>query len=193
MDIVNPLSDYVPDSLLTTQGDIIIRGASDAERLALGSGRGMLNVNAAGNSLEYRNRGAFLKDGELQGFNASNVTVNNTWPTVLTIDLGTVTNGDRFLFQLYVRISGLSAAAVAAAAIQQSSGTASQQMFNSLTSVWSTQYALTSPDPRIVYTVPLDVTASGTLVMYVAAFLSTGSGTSYAGDSQYRVIQLAYG
>jgi len=41
-------------SVLTTLGDIIVRGASDAQRLAIGTAYQSLNVNSAGNGLQYQ-------------------------------------------------------------------------------------------------------------------------------------------
>jgi len=44
-----------PSGVFTTQGDIVQRGATGPERLAIGRGGDRLRVNAAGNGLEYFN------------------------------------------------------------------------------------------------------------------------------------------
>ena len=45
----------------TTQGDLIVRGASADERLAIGAAGKALKVNASGNGLEYGNGGGLVQ------------------------------------------------------------------------------------------------------------------------------------
>ena len=45
----------------TTQGDLIVRGASADERLAIGAAGKALKVNASGNGLEYGNGGGLIQ------------------------------------------------------------------------------------------------------------------------------------
>ena len=57
-----PITDVIPRTVLTAQGDIIVRGAGDPERLAIGAARQMLKVNAGATALEYTNlQTQFLK------------------------------------------------------------------------------------------------------------------------------------
>jgi hypothetical protein len=48
-----PAEDAIRETVLTSQGDIIQRGAAVAERLGIGAIEQFLKVNAAGNALEY--------------------------------------------------------------------------------------------------------------------------------------------
>jgi hypothetical protein len=55
MNIVQPpVDDYIKASILTAQGDIVQRGVSDPERLAIGSYLDFLRVNAAGTGFEWQ-------------------------------------------------------------------------------------------------------------------------------------------
>jgi hypothetical protein len=49
-----PVDDYIRESLLTAQGDIVQRGAAGSERVAIGFAMDFLRVNAAGNGVEWR-------------------------------------------------------------------------------------------------------------------------------------------
>lgn len=48
MRISTPVSDYIPASILTTQGDLVVRGAADPERLAAGALNELFEAQGAG-------------------------------------------------------------------------------------------------------------------------------------------------
>ena len=53
MKITQTITDYIRQSILTTKGDIVKRGISVPERLAVGSLRQVLMVNPIGDDVEY--------------------------------------------------------------------------------------------------------------------------------------------
>ena len=63
----------------TTQGDLIVRGASADERLAIGAAGKALKVNASANGLEYGEAGGFVKlaSASVTGQTLSNITLNH--------------------------------------------------------------------------------------------------------------------
>ena len=61
----------------TTQGDIIVRGASANERLAIGAAGKSLKVNSSANGLEYGDAGAWVKIASGSGPGATTVTLDN--------------------------------------------------------------------------------------------------------------------
>ena len=65
----------------TTQGDLIVRGASADERLAIGAAGKVLKVNSSGNGLEYADANAGL-----QSMNVYTTAGSHTWtkPTGIT-------------------------------------------------------------------------------------------------------------
>jgi hypothetical protein len=66
MDVVNPITDYIPASVLTTQGDLIHRGAAAAERLAAGAADTFLKSQGAGASLVYQDPFSVMtNDGDM--------------------------------------------------------------------------------------------------------------------------------
>ena len=98
MNIVQPpVTDVIKASVLTTRGDIVVRATGAPDRLGIGAISEILRVNAAGTDLEYVNQGQNLKDSELSASNPGIINVAAGVPTtLLTLDLGTVTDGDRF-------------------------------------------------------------------------------------------------
>ena len=63
----------------TTQGDIIVRGASADGRLAIGSAGQVLKVNSSANGLEYGEAGGYVKlaSASVTGQTLSNITLNH--------------------------------------------------------------------------------------------------------------------
>ena len=63
----------------TTQGDLIVRGASADERLAIGAAGKALKVNASANGLEYGEAGGYVKlaSASVTGQTLSNITLNH--------------------------------------------------------------------------------------------------------------------
>ena len=62
----------------TTQGDVIVRGASADERLAIGTAGQALKVNASANGLEYGEGGGMVKlaSASLTGQTLSNISID---------------------------------------------------------------------------------------------------------------------
>jgi hypothetical protein len=66
MDIIQPpITDIIRGTLLTTQGDLIKRGAAVNERFGIGLSRQICRTNIAANDLEYVYEGSNLKDNIL--------------------------------------------------------------------------------------------------------------------------------
>tara|TARA_B100000683_G_scaffold165410_1_gene159300 strand:+ start:521 stop:1390 length:870 start_codon:yes stop_codon:yes gene_type:complete len=63
----------------TTQGDIIVRGASADQRLAIGAAGKALKVNASANGLEYGEAGGLVKleSASLTGQTLSNISIDH--------------------------------------------------------------------------------------------------------------------
>ena len=61
----------------TTQGDIIVRGASADGRLAIGAAGKALKVNSSANGLEYGDAGAWTKIASGSGPNATSFSIDN--------------------------------------------------------------------------------------------------------------------
>jgi len=79
MDIVQPpVSDVIKETLLTTIGDIVVRGAVVPERLGIGSALRGVRVNAAGNALEYAPQMIMLPTLTLDPITVTG-TVNGTY------------------------------------------------------------------------------------------------------------------
>ena len=65
----------------TTQGDIIVRGASADGRLAIGAAGKALKVNSAGNGLEYGNGGGLIQTRFKSITTATSISTNTTYVT----------------------------------------------------------------------------------------------------------------
>ena len=65
----------------TTQGDIIVRGASADGRLAIGAAGKALKVNSAGNGLEYGNGGGLIQTRFKSITTATTISTNTTYVT----------------------------------------------------------------------------------------------------------------
>lgn len=65
MNVVNPISDYVSDSILTTRGDLLKRGAAVLARFGIGTANQLLKVNAGGTDLEYGEGDTIIEGGGL--------------------------------------------------------------------------------------------------------------------------------
>lgn len=102
MRVVAPVTDYIPGTLLNAQGDIIKRGASEAERLPLGSAGDVLTVNSAGDDLEYRTGGIINKVNENSQSNGGLVTVTTSMTTLSDRALPDITAGERYLVAGFV-------------------------------------------------------------------------------------------
>jgi hypothetical protein len=57
MDVSNGVADYIQKSILTAQGDIVVRDVVGPDRLAIGTRGSILRVNSSDNSLEYLDHG----------------------------------------------------------------------------------------------------------------------------------------
>ena len=65
----------------TTQGDLIVRGASADERLAIGAAGKALKVNSAGNGLEYGNGGGLIQTRFKSITTATTISTATTYVT----------------------------------------------------------------------------------------------------------------
>lgn len=74
---------------LTTQGDIVVRGASGLERLAIGSSGQALKVNSGATGYEFGTAGGIVQVKKVLVPDVYGITVNNTsgWSDVPAFDL----------------------------------------------------------------------------------------------------------
>ncbi len=77
-----PVDDYIKKSVLVAQGDIVIRGAGEPERLGIGTVRQIVKVNAGVTALEYEN----LPNMFLKG-RARKVAADQVYLTLTTADV----------------------------------------------------------------------------------------------------------
>lgn len=179
-------------SLLTTAGDIIVRGASIPARLAMGSPSTALAVNQAGTALEYRKPGAILTYGQNNAKNAGLVTVTDSETEIVTVDLGTVAIGDRYL--LNVLVSGIkTTTGTITISVGKDSGTASILTMNDMTGFYTSEYIVNGFSAGLGMFPWLRVTAAGTLVLKVAGQCSDGSLAVLAGNGQILADQFVWG
>lgn len=189
MDVTAPVTDYVRGSLLTTKGDILKRGAAINARLGIGSAGQIVRVNAVPDDLEYQHPGQFLFDNELSAENAGQVTVAGGWIDIVTLDLGTVVNGDRFLVG-----AGYDAPKTTAGTmlrrISKDSGTSTIEFLHSRNALNDAQYGQNAVGTMCNLSGVLKVTGSGTLVIHFAGMCSAGSVVIPAANGQIYATQL---
>lgn len=101
MNFSDPTSDVIRKSILTNQGDIVVRGVSQPERLGIGSTGQILQVNATENSLEYVNNSDFSMIG--YQLLTSSINFNSGMPTIFTSDNYNVYEGE--IYEITTRLS----------------------------------------------------------------------------------------
>ena len=92
----------------TTQGDIIVRGASVDCRLAIGSAGQALKVNSSGNGLEYGAGGGVLGMKEINVTNMSSLSLSNSgWtgaPSAFEISYTASATTSHFLLEAFLSL-----------------------------------------------------------------------------------------
>ena len=97
MRIFAPITDYIRNSVLTTKGDIVMRNASTATRLAIGGIGRILHVGPIVDSLEYINPYSAIFSEESTAENeGGTLHIVGGWQTICEIDLGTLALNRRF-------------------------------------------------------------------------------------------------
>ena len=164
MDIKTPISDYIAGSLLTTQGDIVIRGASDNERLALGSNYERPEVDSG--SLVYHKPGRAFANDILGDTNSGIVSLTSgSYTTIISIDCGTVTIGDVLLPMGRMRIQNGATPQEMSIKLSKSAGTSTVQYVDGLDIINDRRYV---PASTWCYNFAHDflyVTGTGTLTL----------------------------
>ena len=92
----------------TTQGDLIVRGASADERLGIGAAGKALKVNSSGNGLEYGSGGGVLGMKEINVTNMSSLSLsNNGWtgaPSAFEISYTATSTTSHFLLEAFLSL-----------------------------------------------------------------------------------------
>lgn len=187
VDIIAPVTDYLPDSILTTRGDLLKRDATDSARFGIGSANQLLKVNAVGNDLEYGAPVAGLFSNEYTGYNAALVTITAAAVTLASIDLGTVAIGDRLQINANLDCTKGGTAGNNIFLCRKLSGTASIQAMRARADIQKEWWQVASQYNRTLLSGIFRVIFAGTLVIYTAG-QSAGSNSSVnAGNTELYV------
>ena len=108
----------------TTQGDLIVRGASADERLAIGAAGKALKVNSSANGLEYGTAGRILQVVQVVKENVFSTTTTNSYVDItgLTINITPIKANSNILVMAV--IGTFTSADVATIALTTADGTA---------------------------------------------------------------------
>lgn len=101
MDVNNPVSGYIPEDLLTTQGDLIHRGAAAAERMGAGTAGLFLKSNGPGNSLAYDDPLDCIVDDLYYATKVAGVTIEYSIYDMIENWLGGIGINDKNYFLTY--------------------------------------------------------------------------------------------
>lgn len=165
MDIIAPVTDYAPASLLTTLGDLYKRGATGVERFPVGAANEVLKMNAAGNDLEYGTPVVNLFTNEYQGHNTGNITILSGSTLLVSLDLGTVSIGDRIMMNATLKATKGVTAGLTNFLILKNTGTAVVQALSTDTKFQSTWWQVASQYSQFHIAGIFRVSTAGTLVM----------------------------
>jgi len=174
VDIIAPVTDYAPASLLTTLGDLYKRGATGVERFPVGAANKVLKVNAAGNDLEYGTPVNNLFEHEYHGHNTGNVTILAGSTLLVSLDLGTLSLNDRILINAQLKATKGGTAGLTNFLILKNTGTAVIESLNMATKFQETWWQVASQYSEVNVSGIFRVTTAGTLVLRSMAS-STGS------------------
>tara|TARA_R100000988_G_C3966102_1_gene148870 strand:+ start:56 stop:895 length:840 start_codon:yes stop_codon:yes gene_type:complete len=91
----------------TTQGDVIVRGASADARLAIGTAGQALKVNSSANGLEYGTAGGILQVKSTTKTNMFSATSTSSYQDVtgMAVDITPTQTGSKILVQTHVNLS----------------------------------------------------------------------------------------
>ena len=91
----------------TTQGDVIVRGASADARLAIGTAGQALKVNSSANGLEYGTAGGILQVKSTTKTNMFSATSTSSYEDVtgMAVDITPTQTGSKMLVQTHVNLS----------------------------------------------------------------------------------------
>ena len=91
----------------TTQGDVIVRGASADARLAIGTAGQALKVNSSANGLEYGTAGGILQVKSTTKTNMFSATSTSSYQDVtgMAVDITPTQTGSKMLVQTHVNLS----------------------------------------------------------------------------------------
>ena len=91
----------------TTQGDVIVRGASADARLAIGTAGQALKVNSSANGFEYGTAGGILQVKSTTKTNMFSATSTSSYQDVtgMAVDITPTQTGSKMLVQTHVNLS----------------------------------------------------------------------------------------
>lgn len=98
MEFSDPVYDYIKKSILTDEGDIVVKGSSVPERLGVGSKGNVLTVNDTEDGLEYKS-GSDL-DFLGKQTKTSQTYITSSWATLFTNDNISVSEGE--VYEIFV-------------------------------------------------------------------------------------------
>ena len=187
MEIIAPVTDYVRESLLTTQGDLVKHGVAVNERMGVGltnqllktnaagndleygpvfgTANQLLKVNADGNNLEYAKLVAVLFEHEYSTYNDSQIIITASITPLVSIDIGNVLAGDRILYNAYLRGSKGVTAGITDFSILKISGTAQVVFIATRTSISDLRWHTATNTESFIISGIIRVTTGGTATL----------------------------
>lgn len=182
-DVVSTASDA---SDASDSADAAAASAASINLPSLGSAEEILRVNSGETGYESVNIGQTFVDNELSAKNASGVTIDdNDTNDVVTLDLGTVTAGDRVNVFASMESVSTSTATSQNAVIEKSSGAATISFLEDASRISNSCYTSANGDDILVSVAgKMKVTGSGTLVVKLRSYNESSGCTVSAGDGQ---------
>ena len=181
MDIIAPVTDYMSGSVLTTRGDVLQRGVTVAERLALGSVGDALVVNGAGTDVEWDNPNIAMLTNRLTVRNTGMLTLDAS-ELLLTLDLGTLTLNSIYLAEFLVTLGNSANDCYTEMRLQKTSGTGVVNFLYDLTTHKSRYYVEANKTSSHVISTTFKVVTAGTYIINV-----TGSS-----NPDFKSISIGY-
>lgn len=125
---------------------------------------------------------------------AKNVNIVTLTPSpaqsILTLDLGAVTAGQRWYVDGHYNSSKGGTAGANAIGLDKSSGTATIQFMHDLSNVEASAHAIASATPNRCIEKIMKVTGSGTLVLKLVGYSNGSNSTIAAGDGQIYAVRM---
>lgn len=190
VDVIAPVTDYVSDSILTTRGDLLKRGVTDAERFGIGSALQALRVNAGGTDLEYVNPGIHLFDTELSAANGALVTLGAGFTTIISLSLGSVVVNDRYSVQGHVVSLKDATAANVNTFVGREEGIARIEFLHNNAAPNFNQYVNASKFWVVNFNFTMKVITGGDLVLRIAGSSAVGAATIAIGSGSLYIHSL---
>ncbi len=190
VDIIAPVTDYIPDSVLTIRGDLLKRGVVDVERFPVGIGNRFLQVTSSGLDLYYGGLANGMFQYGSSTYNAALVNIPAGGIELLEHNLGEVGLGEGLQVNALLKCTKGGVAGTMDYHIRKSAGTAIIQSFATRTNIRMIWSQPSSALTMYLLSGIFRVLNAGTLV-FQAWGVSTGSDSACAiGDAQLYVNRI---